>query len=168
VTGEGASAGLAAELGELALARGLVVAVAESLTGGLLAQQLARAAEAGEWFAGGVVAYRSATKFRALGVDPGPVVTARCARQMAEGVQRLTGADLVVALTGVGGPGEEEGKPAGTVFLCALAADGRRHAAEHLLPGGPAEVVRRSVEIALRELLELARASIGDAPLPSP
>ena len=50
-----------------------------------------------------------------LGVDPGPVVTALAARQMAGGVARLLGADVAISVTGVGGPDEEEGQPPGTV-----------------------------------------------------
>jgi nicotinamide-nucleotide amidase len=58
-----------------AVGRRLTVAVAESLTGGVLSQALAGTGDAGEWFAGGVVAYRNATKYRALGVPEGPVIT---------------------------------------------------------------------------------------------
>lgn len=132
----------------------MTVAVAESLTGGALSVALAKAGDAGEWFAGGVVAYRNATKFRVLGVPPGPVITVDAARAMALGVRELTGADLAVAVTGVGGPGPEEGHPAGTVFLCAAS---RSHAQDAVFAfeGGPDEVVAHSIEQALRLLIEL-------------
>jgi nicotinamide-nucleotide amidase len=136
------------------LRQGITVAVAESLTGGALSAALAKAGDAGEWFAGGVVAYRNATKYRVLGVPPGPVITADAARAMAVGVLELTGADLAVAVTGVGGPGPEEGRDAGTVFVCAASRSASRDAA-HAFEGGPDEVVAQTVEHALRLLLEL-------------
>lgn len=131
--------------------RGLTVAVAESLTGGAIAQTLAKARDAGAWFAGGVVAYTAAVKQRVLGVRPGPVVTPGCANQMAVGVLELTGADAAVAVTGVGGPGEEEGRPAGTVFIC-VATRRATYDFRHAFRGSPDEVVRRSIEQALRHL----------------
>ena len=135
-------------IARIASARGITIAVAESLTGGALAQALAKAPDAGDWFAGGVVAYTVATKNRALGVPEGPVVNAPTARRMAEGVLELTGADLAVAVTGVGGPGEEEGQPAGTVFLAVVTADSAR-ISEFAFEGDPASVVAQTVEAAL-------------------
>jgi nicotinamide-nucleotide amidase len=131
-----------------------VIAVAESLTGGALSAALAKAGDAGEWFAGGVVAYRNATKYRVLGVPEGPVVTAEAARAMALGVLDLTGADLAVAVTGVGGPGPEEGRPEGTVFICAASRSEVRDA-ERAFEGEPAEVVEGAIEHALRLLAAL-------------
>lgn len=132
--------------------RGLVVAVAESLTGGALSQALAKGEDAGEWFAGGVVAYRNTTKYRALDVPEGPVVTPEAARAMARGVLALVGADVAVAVTGVGGPGPEEGRPSGTVFGCVATADGTRDFALEL-DGDPEEIVEATVVEALRELV---------------
>jgi nicotinamide-nucleotide amidase len=135
-----------------------VVAVAESLTGGALSAALAKAGDAGEWFAGGVVAYRNATKYRVLGVPEGPVVTAEAARAMALGVLELTDADLAVAVTGVGGPGPEEGRPAGTVFICAASRSEVRDA-EHAFEGGPEDVVVQTIEHALRLLASTGQPS---------
>jgi nicotinamide-nucleotide amidase len=66
------------------------VAVAESLTSGDIACRLCAAPNASSWFAGDLVAYASEVKFKVLDVDPGPVVSARCAAQMARGVARLS------------------------------------------------------------------------------
>jgi len=110
-----------------------------------------------QWFAGGVVAYRNATKYRLLGVPEGPVITPECARAMAFGVLAATGADVAVAVTGVGGPGEEEGRRAGTVFICAASADAQR-GVDHVFDGDPAEVVALTVEHALRHLGGALRA----------
>lgn len=142
---------LAGDVRAHAHGRGLTVAVAESLTGGALSATLAKAENAGEWFAGGVVGYTNATKFRVLGVPEGPVVTSAAARAMAVGVLRLTGADAAVAVTGVGGPGEEEGLPPGTVFMC-TATRGATHDFAHTFPGDPEEIVSLTIEHALRHL----------------
>ena len=131
------------------------VAVAESLTSGNLASHLGAAEAASDWFLGGVIAYAKSVKFSLLGVDPGPVVTALCATQMAQGVARLTGADLAVAVTGVGGPHDEEGRPVGSVFI-ALKSAGRMQVEECHFDGGPSEVVAATTLQALRMLANAA------------
>ncbi len=134
---------------------GLTLAVAESLTSGLLASTIGAGDNASEWFRGGVVAYTNDVKFSVLGVPPGPVVSAECASAMAAGVRRLLGADVGIAVTGVGGPGEEEGKPAGTVFIGVSLSE--RAKVEHdAFAGPPSKVlettVDRAIELAVREL----------------
>jgi len=138
-------------IASVASERGLTIAVAESLTGGALAQALAKAPDAGTWFAGGVVAYTLATKSRVLGVPEGPVIDAPTARRMAEAVRELTGADIGLAVTGVGGPGTEEGQPAGTVFLAVVTADSTR-VSEFAFDGDPASVVEQTTAAALHAL----------------
>ena len=87
-----------------------------------------------------------------LGVTRGPVVTDLCAREMAEGVRRLLGADLALGITGVGGPGPEEDRPAGTVHLAVTTDSGTRSRETHL-PGEPGEVVAAATRLALEELV---------------
>ncbi|HEY5267452.1 MAG TPA: competence/damage-inducible protein A [Acidimicrobiales bacterium] len=98
-------------------ARGLTLAVAESLTGGLIASRLVNVAGASSWFRGGVVSYASQVKFDLLGVPVGPVVSAEAAVFMASGVRTLLGADVGLSVTGVAGPEEQDGQVAGTVFV---------------------------------------------------
>lgn len=131
--------------------RDRTVAAAESVTAGLIATSLATAPDASEWFAGSVVAYRTAAKRDVLGVEAERVISAECARQMLDGVLVLTGADLGVAVTGVGGPDPEEGQPAGTVIIC-VGTRHRQHVFEHLFDGPPEEVVRLSTLHALQHL----------------
>lgn len=138
-------------ISRIALDRGITVAVAESLTGGALAQALAAAPDASEWFAGGVVAYTVRTKARVLGVPEGPVVNAPTARRMAEGVRELLDADIAAAVTGVGGPGDEEGQPPGTVFLAVVTADSTR-ITEFAFAGDPASVLAQTVDATLHAL----------------
>ncbi len=101
-------AALAARVADAAQRAGATVAVAESLTAGALAQELAATTNASSWFAGGIVAYRAESKFRLLSVSEGPVMSRQCAEEMARGARDLFAADVSVATTGVGGPGEEE------------------------------------------------------------
>ena len=68
-------------------------------------------------FRGGVVSYASEVKFDLLDVSPGPVVNEPAAVEMAEGVQRLLGADVGLGLTGVAGPTEQDDVPVGTVCI---------------------------------------------------
>ncbi len=102
---------------DLLRARGLTLAVAESVTGGLVGARLTAVAGASDVLKGAIVSYASAVKFDLLGVPEGPVVTAEAAAAMAAGVRRRLGADVGLATTGVAGPAEQEGQPAGTVYL---------------------------------------------------
>jgi nicotinamide-nucleotide amidase len=95
---------------------GRTLAVAESLTGGLLASTFAQASGASQWFRGGIVAYSSTVKYDLLGVPQGPVVSEAAAAAMARGAARLLEADLAVAVTGAGGPDSQDGQPPGTVW----------------------------------------------------
>ena len=102
---------------DLLRARGLSLAVAESVTGGLVGARLTAIPGASEVLRGGLVAYASDLKFELLGVPEGPVVSLAAAAAMAAGVRRLLKADVGLATTGVAGPSEQEGQPVGTVFL---------------------------------------------------
>ncbi|WFG45188.1 CinA family protein [Pseudonocardia alni] len=113
---------LAARISDLASSAGRTVAVAESLTGGMVSAALAASSGAGEWYRGGLVAYSSQVKHDVLDVPDGPVVDPDAARVMAERVRKLLGADIAVALTGAGGPDPQDGQDPGTVFLAV--ADG--------------------------------------------
>jgi nicotinamide-nucleotide amidase len=157
------SAQYATEIAEAVGEAGRTVAVAESLTSGAIASHLGAAESASDWFAGGVVAYSSEVKFTVLGVDRGPVITASCAGQMSSGVARLTGADFAVAVTGVGGPGSEEGRPPGTVYIGVHTPNGDT-VEEHHFPGDdPQQVLRDTIQAALRMLAGQSRAFLADA-----
>jgi nicotinamide-nucleotide amidase len=148
---------------------GQSLAVAESLTCGALASALGKGAEASAWFAGGVVAYFSDVKFRLLGVDEGPVITASCARQMALGVRRLLHSDVALAITGVGGPDPEEGKPPGTVFVATHVND-RVRVHEHAFAGDTDDILSQTIAAALnqagREIREAGRRSVAQRSKP--
>ncbi len=139
--------------------RALSLAVAESLTGGLLGARITAVPGASDVFRGGLVAYASEVKFTLLGVPIGPVVSAECAKAMAAGVRERLGADVGLATTGVAGPTEQDGQPVGTVFL-GLAIDDTVQAARILLPGDRQQIRRYAVISALNVLrLRLAERS---------
>jgi nicotinamide-nucleotide amidase len=129
------------------------IAAAESITCGNIAAGLAAAPDASQWFRGAVVAYGREVKFSLLGVDPGPVITSSCVEQMAVNVRRLLGADIAVATTGAGGPGREEGQPAGTVFIGIATRDGCSIRECHFF-GEPSDIVHKATVQALRDLAE--------------
>ena len=121
---------VAAEL----LQRGLTLAVAESLTGGLIASRLVNVPGASTWFRGGVVSYASQVKYDVLGVPEGPVVSGAAAEAMATGVRDLLKADIGLSVTGVAGPDEQEGQAPGTVFVGLRIGEAVTHSALRL-PG---------------------------------
>jgi len=88
----------AERVAELALARGRTIAVAESLTGGMIASALAQAKQASEWFRGSLVAYSTPVKHQLLEVPAGPVVSSDAATAMASSVRKLLLADISVAV----------------------------------------------------------------------
>jgi nicotinamide-nucleotide amidase len=125
----GAAAGRAAEVLALLRRTGATLAVAESLTGGLVAAELTSVPGASQAFRGSVTAYATDLKRDVLGVD-GALLAERgavdrtVAREMAEGVRRVLGADWGLATTGVAGPEPQDGQPVGTVHLAAAGPHG--------------------------------------------
>lgn len=119
-----------AELLSLLVGQGATIAVAESLTGGLIGATLTSVPGSSAAFAGGVVSYATDLKERLLGV-PGDLlaregaVHPEVAAAMARGVRELTGADYGLAATGVAGPDPQDGRPVGTVHLALCGPGGR-------------------------------------------
>lgn len=137
-------------LAERAQERGARLAVAESLTCGLLASTIGKGASAQEWFAGGVVCYALDVKERLLGLEPGTdPCSPQSAEQLARGVRRLIVADIAVSVTGVGGPDPSDGHPPGTVYVGWADDTGTGHRALALDTDDPGEVLEASVEAAL-------------------
>ena len=136
--------------------RGLSLAVAESITGGLVGARLTAVPGASDVFRGAVVSYASEVKFDLLDVARGSVVSHDAARAMALGVRERLGADIGIATTGVAGPAEQEGHPPGTVFL-GLAHPGGVEALRVRLPGDR----RRVREYAAISVLNLLRLRVS-------
>jgi nicotinamide-nucleotide amidase len=141
------------------LERGLTLAVAESVTGGLIASRLVGVVGASKWFRGGVVSYASDVKFDLLKVPVGPVVSAVAAEAMASGVRTLLHADVGLSVTGVAGPEEQDGQPAGTVFVGLSFGETLQHAALRL----PGDRPRVRAYSAISSLDVLRRALIASS-----
>ena len=139
--------------------RGQTLAVAESVTGGLVTGRLTNVGGASRVLRGGVVSYASEVKFDVLGVTPGPVVTERAALEMARGVRQRLGASVGLSLTGVAGPDEQDGVAVGTLFVGLVLADGAEHVQVFRLPTTRDQMRQMSVISALnflRQRLTLA------------
>ncbi len=98
------------------------ISTAESLTAGLVSSRLARVSGASQVLKGGMVVYQSIMKDVLLGIDNqltigDHVYSHACAKAMAEAIQTKTQSDFGLSLTGVAGPGEDMGHPAGQVFI---------------------------------------------------
>ncbi|WP_104106731.1 nicotinamide-nucleotide amidohydrolase family protein [Nocardioides sp. 616] len=138
------------------------LSVAESLTGGLLAAAVTEVPGASAAFVGGVVAYATRVKSELLGVPAevvatDGVVSARCAEAMAAGVRALLGSTWAVSTTGVAGPGIQEGKAAGTVFVGIAGPDGVT-AVALALSGNRWEIQEETC----RRAVDLLRDRLGD------
>ena len=100
--------------------RGWTLALAESLTGGLIGSRLTAVPGSSDVFRGGLVSYASDVKFDLLGVPEGPVVSEEAVTAMARGAAKLLDADCAIAVTGVAGPDPLEGQDPGTVWMATL------------------------------------------------
>lgn len=132
---------------------GETVAVAESLTGGLVLSTLVNPAGASRVVVGGVVAYSTDVKASVLGVDAGLLadrgaVDAAVAVQMAERVRAQFGATIGLSTTGVAGPDAQDGVAVGTVFV-AMSSDRGDSVEKHHFGGTRDNVRLASVEAAL-------------------
>jgi nicotinamide-nucleotide amidase len=163
IAGGGVPGGEAAGVGARVLrsleSRGATLAVAESLTGGLVAAELTGVPGASRTFRGSVTAYATELKQQVLGVD-GALLAERgavdpdVARAMAEGVRQLLGADWGLATTGVAGPDPQDGRPVGTVYV-AVAFSGGTEVLGLQLAGDRAAIRSATVEAVL-SLLEVS------------
>ena len=140
-------------------ARGWTLGVAESLTGGMIGGRIANVAGASRTFRGTVGCYATEVKRTLLGVTAEHVVSADAAIQMAQGAQRVLGADVGISVTGVAGPDEQDGQPVGTVWF-GFALPGREpEAVSNRLPGDR-ERVRQFSTISLMNMLRQRLAAL--------
>ncbi len=121
---------LASVVGELLVAKGQTLAIAESCTGGWLGQMLTDTPGSSRYFMGGIIAYANQVKIDLLGVNVQDLATegavsALVASQMATGVKAKLNTDWAVSITGVAGPsGGTESKPVGLVYIGIADPDG--------------------------------------------
>jgi nicotinamide-nucleotide amidase len=144
----------------------LMIATAESCTGGLISALLTEIAGSSDVFERGFVTYSNAAKTRQLGVAAGLIqafgaVSAPVARAMAEGALRESDAHITVAVTGVAGPGGTIEKPAGLVHLACATRGVDVRSLECRL----GDIGRSAVRLAtVIEAISLLQAAVDRAP----
>ena len=149
-----------AHISSTLLARGWMLATAESCTGGLIAAACTDLAGSSQWFERGFVSYSNAAKTELLGVpaaliDAHGAVSEPVARAMAEGAIQRSAAHASVAVTGVAGPtGGSRAKPVGTVWFGWHVA-GTTHSELRRFAGDRAAVRAQTVRHALARLAQL-------------
>lgn len=142
---------------ESAKEKGLLIATAESLTGGMIGSLLTSVPGSSAVYKGGVVSYTNAVKEALLEVDEETLqdfgaVSEQTAEQMAKGARLSIGADVAVSVTGLAGPdGDEFGNPVGTVWVGVSTADATQ-ANNHLFTGDR-ETIRLQTSIAALEAI---------------
>jgi nicotinamide-nucleotide amidase len=141
-------------VGKLLTERGLTVSLAESCTGGLIAERLTDMPGSSKYFLEGAVTYSNGAKISRLGVksetlDRFGAVSAETAEEMAVGMRERAQTDFAVSITGIAGPdGGSEEKPVGTVFIALADAEGVR-SMKFVFPGDRYLIRWRSSQAAL-------------------
>lgn len=152
----------AVDLLKLCKRRGLMIATAESCTGGLVAAALTAIPGSSAVIERGFVTYSNEAKAEMLGVpmaliDSHGAVSEAVARAMAEGALARSRADLAVSITGIAGPdGGSADKPVGLVHFAAARHDGTTLARHHVFGGDRDAVRAQAVSTALALLQEIA------------
>jgi len=147
------------QLAEQLVERNFNLVVAESCTGGMLAQQCTSQSGSSKWFHCGFVSYSNDSKIRLLGVqanvlDEYGAVSSEVAVQMAEGALLRTDCEVGVAITGIAGPsGGSEDKPVGTVFIAIVVKNRPAHVERHSFQGSRQSIREQSTAAALDKLI---------------
>ncbi len=134
--------------------KGLTLSVAESCTGGLLANRITNVPGSSDVLEMGIVSYSNQSKSKLLGVPEDMIaergaVSEEVAASMAEGVRRVSGSDVSVGITGIAGPtGGTPTKPVGLVYM-SLCIDGHTQTTRNQFPGGREDVKQRATQVAL-------------------
>ncbi|MCM1109583.1 MAG: nicotinamide-nucleotide amidohydrolase family protein [Clostridium sp.] len=143
--------------------RGMMLAAAESCTGGNIAHQITLIPGSSEVFRGSVTAYCNTVKIGVLDVDPATLeefgaVSEPVVRQMAEGVRCLLDADIAVATSGIAGPGGgTDLKPVGTVCFGLALRGGPSESFTRYLPGSRQRVINRATNEAILSAIRTLR-----------
>ena len=155
---------LVEDLAAALLARGWMLATAESCTGGLIAAACTDLAGSSNWLERGFVSYSNAAKSELLGVDAALIarhgaVSEPVARAMAQGALQHSKAQCALAVTGIAGPGGGSAdKPVGTVWFAWATPDGVSSEMQ-LFEGDRAQVRSTTVQHSLAVLLRLVQAA---------
>ena len=154
---------MAQEMGRIAKRRGIMIATAESCTGGGIAAAITRIPGSAKWFDRGFVTYHNLAKHQMLGVREATLhkygaVSEPVARQMAAGALRRSQATVSVAVTGIAGPtGGTREKPVGTVWFAWAAKNNPVQSRMFRFEGDRYEVRRQTVAMALQGIIDLLK-----------
>ena len=140
--------------------RGWTLGVAESLTGGFIGARLTNVPGASRTYRGSIASYATDVKRSVLGVTAEKVVSEESVKQMAEGAQRVLGADVAIAVTGVAGPEAQDGQPVGTVWY-GIAIPGHEPQAITAKLPFDRERIRQFSTITLLNTLRMRLLSLG-------
>lgn len=150
---------LAAQVGLALKSHGMMLATAESCTGGGVAQAVTEIAGSSAWFERGFVTYANAAKVEMLGVrqstlDAHGAVSEATVREMAEGALVYSNAHIALAVSGIAGPGGGSlEKPVGTVWFAWAIRGGQSYVSQHHLAGDRSEIRAKAVHIALQGVI---------------
>lgn len=152
---------LAAQAGAALHAHGMMLATAESCTGGGVASAVTEIAGSSAWFDRGFVTYSNQAKCDMLGVSSDTLarfgaVSEATVREMVAGTLLHSQAQVALAVSGIAGPGGGTAeKPVGMVWFAWGIKDGASVARLHQLAGNRAEIRTQAVRIALQGVIEL-------------
>ena len=152
---------LAAQVGGALKSHGLMLATAESCTGGGVAQAITDLAGSSAWFERGFITYSNLAKQQMLGVSEAALiqhgaVSEAVVREMVAGALANSAAQVALAVSGIAGPdGGTPDKQVGTVWFAWGLKHGAAHAQRHQINGNRAEVRAQSVHIALQGVIDL-------------
>ena len=150
---------LANRVVEIGKEKGLTVATAESITGGLIGSYITSVPGSSDVFLGGVLSYANSAKEQVLQVSESSLmsfgaVSEQVAKEMAEGARNAQNAEVAVSVTGIAGPGGAvPGKPIGTVWI-GVSTSSETKAQCHLFKGSRAEIREATASEALKALID--------------
>lgn len=152
---------LAAQVGGILKSHGLMLATAESCTGGGVAQAITEVAGSSAWFERGFITYSNLSKQQMLGVSEATLkqhgaVSEATVREMVAGALANSTAQVALAVSGIAGPnGGTPDKPVGMVWFAWGIKHGATHARRHQIGGNRAEVRAQAVHIALQGVIDM-------------
>jgi len=152
---------LAAKVGEALKSHNMMLATAESCTGGGIAQAITEVAGSSAWFERGFITYSNLSKQQMLGVRESTLkqhgaVSEMTVREMVAGALQHSAAQVAVSVSGIAGPdGGTAEKPVGTVWFAWGIRNGEAVAKRYQLSGNRAEVRAQAVHVALQGVINL-------------
>ncbi len=156
---------LSEELGSTLQSHDMMLAVAESCTGGWVSQAITATSGSSAWFDRGFITYSNAAKIEMLGVKPSTLqsfgaVSGEVVREMAEGALNNSSSEISLAISGIAGPaGATDGKPVGTVCFAWVLKNSAIKIEEYLFSGDRESVRYQSVVMALKGVVTVLKGS---------